>query len=73
MSEEKQRIHKFEMTEVESARADEFLKEHAGCRSGGAFGEKIIVSFIPTSMGDIVEMRCMGCRDMKDITDMEKF
>ena len=36
-------------------------------------GIKFIVSFIPTSMGDIVELRCMGCGAMLDITEMEKF
>lgn len=73
MSNEKKGSFRFEMTELETKRTDEFLKKHKNCRGGGAFGEKIIVSFIPTSLGDIVELRCMGCGAMLDVTEMEKF
>ena len=36
-------------------------------------GKKFIISLIPISIGDIVELRCMGCGAMIDVTEMEKF
>ena len=72
MSESVKKNISFEMSEVESARFIEFVQKHAKCHEG-SFGDKLIVSFAPTRMGDLVRVCCMCCGENEDITEMEKF
>ena len=60
------------MSEVESTRYIEFAQKHVNCHEG-SFGDKFVVSFVPTRMGHFVRMCCMCCGQCEDITEMEKF
>lgn len=62
---------KFEMTEIESQRARDFLEKHRKCPS--RVMEKFAVKFIPTMMGHIVYIHCMACGETEEITEVEKF
>ena len=62
----------FELNELESQRAREFAKEHEHCHEG-TMGDKLLFSFIPTRIGDIIQIHCMACGTHEEITDMEKF
>ena len=49
----------FELNELESQRAREFAKEHEHCHEG-TMGDKLLFSFIPTRIGDIIQIHCMA-------------
>lgn len=61
----------FEMTDVEYARAQEFAKEHGGCRSGSATSEKFEYTFLPGGIGTCVTIKCVICGKEKNITDYD--
>jgi len=62
----------FELNDVESERARAFVKKHDSCPSR-SMGEKIVVSFMPSSLGDLVNICCCACGVREDITDTDKF
>lgn len=63
---------KFELNELESKRAREFAKRHENCHEDSA-GLKLRLIIVPTRLGDIIDMNCMGCGSQESITDMKKF
>jgi hypothetical protein len=63
---------KFELDEIETQRCQEFCKAHEEC-PGRSMGEKILISFLPTTMGDVVMVRCLSCGAHQDITNTDKF
>ncbi len=62
----------FVLNDNETKRCKLFIEEHKQCRAS-SMGEKIMVSFIPNSLGDCVVIRCLSCGKHEDITDIEKF
>ena len=63
---------KFELDEIETQRCHEFCKAHEEC-PGCSLGEKILISFLPTTMGVAVMVRCLACGAHQDITNTDKF
>lgn len=61
----------FELNEIESERARVFIKEHTACPSR-SMGEKFIISFMPSTLGDLVRICCLSCGAEKEITDTDK-
>ncbi len=59
----------FEMNKTESEKARKFAMEHKKCKPL-TMGEKFMISFIPTGMGDIVFIRCLICGEGLEVTDM---
>lgn len=69
--EEKEKPFVFEMTDVESDRVRAFIKKHGPCPCRVA--EKFGVKFIPSMMGLFCYVRCMGCGEEEEVTEIEKF
>lgn len=63
---------KFELDEIETQRCQEFCKAHEECPAH-SMGEKILISFLPTTLGDAVQIRCLACGAHQDITNVDKF
>lgn len=57
----------FILSKKERERYEEFRKKHRECRS------LVEVSFIPTGIGNIVKVKCNGCKKNKDITDVDSW
>jgi len=61
----------FELNDIEEKRAMTFTQEHINCKAC-SLGEKFMISFIPTGLGDLVSIRCLSCGSICDITDKSK-
>lgn len=63
----------FQMTEEEMHLADGFCAEHQKCHGQGrTAGEAFQFTFVPSMLGNLVRVTCMGCGQSKDITDYDK-
>ena len=64
----------FKLNEVESERAEKFMNEHRhGDVYKGAIGGHIIYTFMPTSIGDAVCIKCLMCDSEENITDYDSW
>lgn len=61
----------FNLTEKESKEYKEFCDKHRSCEFSSTIGGKISIEFIPTGLGNIVEVKCKACGETKDITDID--
>jgi hypothetical protein len=64
----------FKLTETEANSAKEFEKEHLHKEIyKGAIGGHLMYSFVPTSIGDAVIVKCSICGEEKNITDYDSW
>lgn len=65
---------KFELNEKETEAANNFLKKHRHPDVyKGAIGGHIAYSFIPTSIGDAIDICCSICGEQENITDYDSW
>lgn len=70
---------KMNLTEYKAYR--DFLEKHKDCQRDpqtglsrfGAAGGGTEVSFVPTGLGTLISVRCHGCGESKDITDIDSW
>lgn len=60
---------KFELTKVEEGTAKEFRTEHKKCYVDTAIGGQFEYRFSPTGLGPVIHIKCLFCKEEKDITD----
>lgn len=58
---------KFVLSEIETERYYKFSQEHRKCN---ALKE---ICIIPAGIGNIVSVKCKGCGEIKDITDIDSW
>lgn len=63
--------HSFTVSKEEYRRILNFRDEHHKHAHSGAAGEYLRVSFVPTGLGTIVEIQCLTCGAVEDVTDYE--
>lgn len=63
----------FKLNEKEEQNYKEFCKEHRECEFASTIGGKISITFTPTGLGNIVEVKCNACGETKDITDISNW
>ena len=61
----------FTVSKEEYRRILRFRDEHHKHAHSGALGEYLRVSFIPSGVGPIVEVQCLTCGAVEDVTDYE--
>jgi len=61
----------YSLSEKETKEYFEFCKKHRNCEFTSTIGGKISVTFIPTGLGNVVEVKCKACGETKDITDID--
>lgn len=63
----------FQMSETEAARTKAWIEQHAKdhvMTYTGAIGGRWIYTFVPTSIGDLIQIRCAGCGQEAEISDL---
>jgi hypothetical protein len=63
---------KFELNEVETSRAVRFIKRHNTHIKSTAIGGGFVYEIIPTSLGEFISVKCLGCKKHRKVTDLEK-
>lgn len=61
----------FSLDDVETERENDFIKEHKGCVSPSAMGEKFSYTFYPGGVGTAIVIKCLICRKEKNITNFD--
>lgn len=61
----------FKLTPLEVKKAKEFYAKHDKCIHGVGMKFSYIIS--PTGVGDVIEIRCNGCKETENITDVDSW
>ena len=61
----------FGVNEVENQRMARFCEKHHEHAHAGAAGEYVRVFFMPTGLGNIVQIQCLTCGAVEDVTDYD--
>lgn len=71
---------KFELDEVETARAREFYENHKNCcydvlgkENFSSIGGGFSFTISPTGLGNCVSIRCNSCYETKEITNVDNW
>ncbi len=70
-SEEADYAATFGVNEVENQRMAKFCEEHHKHAHAGSAGEYVRVFFMPTGLGNIVNIQCLTCGAVEDVTDYD--
>jgi hypothetical protein len=63
----------FKLSGVEEKAAKEFRKLHSKCNIETAIGGQFEYRFAPTSISNVVTIKCGYCGEEKDITDYDSW
>lgn len=63
----------FGVNEVENQRMAKFCEEHHKHAHAGSAGEYVRVFFMPTGLGNIVNIQCLTCGAVEDVTDYDSW
>ena len=63
----------FTINKVENRRIAEFCAKHKEHSHSGSAGEYVRVFFTPTGLGDIVEVQCLTCGAVENVTDFDSW
>lgn len=64
-------ITKFELTENETKKAEEFEEKHRKCHKPTTIGGGIEYKFFPNAIGAAVSIKCGFCGEEENITDYD--